>query len=932
MANQRREPVSYQPFRTRAILAEGLLPVARDGGEFMERVASAMFRMADEAGVVADRKAEAQGRRAGQQAALDGRPQGDLPPIGGNGKARGASFSGPLNQAIETAASKHGVDAATLKTIAQIESGGNPRAKNPRSSAGGPFQFIDSTAKAMGLADRFDIDQSSDAAARLMKNNAGHLRKVLGRDPTPGELYLAHQQGAGGAARLLANPDAKASSIVGADAVRLNGGKAGMSAGQFASLWINKAENGYVLPSEPDQISPGVTLTGGTYRPSGRDTVFGRAYDEAGTRTYVQLLETEMRSTSSQLFDRYKDDPVKLAEAFNDLKGVIAKEHVFPEIMADFDVGFGNMAERYVSQARDNLTKKVEAQDRADFIERTSTLETDQAKRLADFDPSTPDAADAIAASQAAIDDHYDAAVDRKILDPADAARAKIASRREAALGFYGKQAEALDADGVATMRKEMAADFADGEIEGLDGDGWQTLDRGLQQLETNKRNEAKRATNDYRQRGDQMAARLAAGYEIDQAELSKLMLDSGTTPEGKTSLQETFAKISAGRAIRDLGVKQSEAHVAGLRKQYGATPSDGELRILSFAEGMLEKKKRAIATDAVSYAEAQGIIPATPMLTDAQTAEDMQSTMSSRVSAADEAAEQLGVPARYLKAGEAKAMAAAVKADPVGGASIAAAVVAGAGDRAAAVLSEFGNDAPMIAESGAIIAFGGSATAAQDVIKGYGKGADGKALKGLKPDVERESARTVTGTALAYAPGDASRISRAASAIARTRIAEQNLDPTSDEALAVHQQAVQEAAGAVFDRGEQFGGFADFGGGTFTSGRKVLVPSAIRADLFEDVVGAISEQDLAALAVKPKAGIGFFGSGKGGAGRAPRGLAWTLRGAVPVAVDGGFAFAMGDPGSEDPQFIQGDNGKVFVLDIMALRDRLAPRVPGAFR
>lgn len=255
----------------------------------------------------------------------------------------------------------------------------------------------------------------------------------------------------------------------------------------------------------------------------------------------------------------------------------------------------------------------------------------------------------------------------------------------------------------------------------------------------------------------------------------------------------------------------------------------------------------------------------------------------------------------------------------------MAAAIVAGAGKQAPEVLAEFGADAPMIAESGAILAFGGSAAAAQDVIAGYGKGPDGKQLKGLKPAVERDNAIAVAGSALAYAPKDMARVQRAASAIARTRIAEQNLDPTSDEAVDVYRQAVQEAAGAVFDRGEQFGGFADIGGGVFSSGHKVLVPSAIRADLFGDVLASISEDDLASLGVKPKAGIATYAP-------AARSLASTLRGAIPVAVNGGYAFAYGDPGGEDPQFVQGDNGELFVLDLMAMRDRLATRVPGAFR
>jgi hypothetical protein len=139
---------------------------------------------------------------------------------------------------------RYSLPAGYLGRTAQIESGGNPAAKNPRSSAGGLFQFIDSTARQYGLVDRFDAGQATDAASRLASDNARQLRKALGRDPSGAELYLAHQQGGTGAKRLLANPTARASDIVGSDAVRLNGGTASMTSGEFAGLWINKYNGG----------------------------------------------------------------------------------------------------------------------------------------------------------------------------------------------------------------------------------------------------------------------------------------------------------------------------------------------------------------------------------------------------------------------------------------------------------------------------------------------------------------------------------------------------------------------------------------------------------------------------------------------------------------------------------------------------------------
>jgi hypothetical protein len=134
---------------------------------------------------------------------------------------------------------KFGLPSGYLARTAQIESNFNPNAKNPNSSATGLFQFINSTARQYGLDNPRDPVAATAAAARLAADNKAHLQRALGREPTAGELYLAHQQGAGGAAKLLTNPNASASSVVGDAAARLNRG-AGMTASAFANQWTSK--------------------------------------------------------------------------------------------------------------------------------------------------------------------------------------------------------------------------------------------------------------------------------------------------------------------------------------------------------------------------------------------------------------------------------------------------------------------------------------------------------------------------------------------------------------------------------------------------------------------------------------------------------------------------------------------------------------------
>ncbi len=115
-------------------------------------------------------------------------------------------------------------------------------------NAYGHFQFIPSTADAMGLAlgDRTDLTASATAAAQYAVKNMAVLEAVLGRPPTGAELYLAHQQGSTGGPSLLANPSRLAKDVVPRKNLPQNIlGSSGlnvdtMTAGQFADMWGNK--------------------------------------------------------------------------------------------------------------------------------------------------------------------------------------------------------------------------------------------------------------------------------------------------------------------------------------------------------------------------------------------------------------------------------------------------------------------------------------------------------------------------------------------------------------------------------------------------------------------------------------------------------------------------------------------------------------------
>ena len=143
-----------------------------------------------------------------------------------------------LQQVTATPTERNGGD--YFDTLAFIESSNNPEAVNRHTGAAGLYQFIPSTAKAYGLEDPTDPVESRKAVEKLTEDNAKVLSRRLGRQPTDAELYLAHQQGATGASKLLENPDELAADVVGRGAVVRNGGTADMTAQEFANLWLNK--------------------------------------------------------------------------------------------------------------------------------------------------------------------------------------------------------------------------------------------------------------------------------------------------------------------------------------------------------------------------------------------------------------------------------------------------------------------------------------------------------------------------------------------------------------------------------------------------------------------------------------------------------------------------------------------------------------------
>lgn len=80
------------------------------------------------------------------------------------------NFQNPILQA----AGQYGVPPAVLAAMARQESSFNPQAIGPMTKYGqahGPWQFLSGTGKQYGITNPYDITQSANAAAKMLKEN-----------------------------------------------------------------------------------------------------------------------------------------------------------------------------------------------------------------------------------------------------------------------------------------------------------------------------------------------------------------------------------------------------------------------------------------------------------------------------------------------------------------------------------------------------------------------------------------------------------------------------------------------------------------------------------------------------------------------------------------------------------------------------------------
>ncbi|WP_298164586.1 hypothetical protein [Novosphingobium sp.] len=171
---------------------------------------------------------------AAQRAIVEPPP---LPSRTGASAATRAPITGDANGAVD----------AYMAAARRQESSGSDTAANPRSSATGRYQFTDGTwvhyyhktfpqsgmTRAAILQRRLDGETQDRVMRVFTQDNAAFLQRI-GVEPDPGNLYVVHHLGQGGAEAVLhASPSAPLSALLPQEVIVANPHLRTMTAGQF---------------------------------------------------------------------------------------------------------------------------------------------------------------------------------------------------------------------------------------------------------------------------------------------------------------------------------------------------------------------------------------------------------------------------------------------------------------------------------------------------------------------------------------------------------------------------------------------------------------------------------------------------------------------------------------------------------------------------
>ncbi len=838
-----------------------------------------------------------------------------------------------------------------LARVRQFESGGDDSAVSP-TGATGRYQFTKGTWSEtarkhpeLGVdpspSGRLDPVQQEKMMAALTEDNRAGLKAALGREPSDNELYLAHQQGLGGAKSLLSNPTARAGDIVGDLAVRVNNGDPNGTAAQFVDRITSRFSriSGPGTTAIPTQA---VTVIGDSIG-VGVSQALGASQDHVKVgRSPEQVLDAikgkDFTGQTIVLSTGASNNPSQIAkidEQLDALKGA-AKITV---------LGVGDRED--FKGVNDAIMSAIQrAKEKGIKVEWAGPLQNLSDDRVHPKD--------------------YKAIVAGLALPPGTVAppgaiaptgwAAPAGKAGKATAGPVGTRAFAPTQQGfvappqsqvvgapppaapqpapapepVIPDRPEppsMAVVQAESIRSILDDP---SLSDGVKQHAISEVNklynlEAAQAAG-LSVQINQAQKQIVEGYDVPQENFDKLKREVywRGTPDLVRDFETTEKIRDDFRAFKGMSPREIEAYIGKAEERVqvaGASPRQFE--IIEAEQKYLSRLAQDIKSDPIVRAARDGIVGAVQPLALGGSMWDFQASLATRVSQAARVAQVYAQPVRYMTNAEKNDLRQVATAGGDSMITVAASVIDTLGAKSEAFFDEIGDSAPQFAHIGKLMLLGAPGSTLADLAEFQSLSQDKIAAKHIPKLTEgaaQAKSRNIYKGAFQVMGAFGTGAIDAAQKLVEIRAMRSGSDPKLFMDSPIGQQAFQEAAGAVFEGGRQYGGIAPYYSGSwwnvFDKGQHLPIPSSIRAESLSSVFDAITDADLA---------------------YDPPDLsnaADRIRGGRLIAIDHGkYRVALGDdPFGPDPKIVRTKSGAPFTLDLTIMEPELRRRVPAAYR
>jgi hypothetical protein len=329
-------------------------------------------------------------------------------------------------------------------------------------------------------------------------------------------------------------------------------------------------------------------------------------------------------------------------------------------------------------------------------------------------------------------------------------------------------------------------------------------------------------------------------------------------------------------------------------------------LEIYQLAQKRAQDVLKERQTDPLGQASRAGVVEVTAI--DPTSADTLTATLTERRQAQTAVAGLYGQAVPVFRPGEKEMLTSALATNPEALPAFAFTVRQVYGKDAPRVIAEISEDAPVIAHAAGLSLATGDNTVAADIANALGMKRE-KLFTAKMPsqgDINLFAASEIGGAFMAD-PRTQSAVLQTATILFEHAANTQGFDPADiktegSTAQAVFARVLDRAAGGRTIGGVAYGGLSDVNGST------IVVPADMPKDRPQQLMRNLTEDQLAKL---PAIDAGDF----------PLDIA-DIRNATLISDgDGTYRVAIGDPLSDDPQFLVTPGGEFWRLDIRALEE-----------